>query len=430
MFTHTDLVEVRYEGQTVGALAADPQAAAYRFEYDPSWRRRGIELSPLHMPTRARVNSFVFPSLPEATYYRLPALIADSLPDDFGNTLINAWMARQGVRASEVTALDRLTYLGSRAMGALTFHPLIERAAETPSSLELNELVTAARAALSGNLDTVTETLADILAVGTSAGGARAKAILNIHPATGDIRHGGVPLEGYEPWLLKFDGVGADSALGASHAYGRIEYAYYLMATKAGIVMTESRLLEEGGRAHFLTRRFDRHVDGSRTHFQTLCAMAHLDFRSPRAHDYAQLFTTIDALGLGASARSEAFRRMVFNVLASNCDDHTKNIAFVMDHGGQWDLAPAYDITYAHNPQGEWTSAHQMGVAGEYAAPTRNHVLELADRFAVPNVAEHLESVRTAVDDFPSFAEQAGLDSLTARHIQTRLAQVRQQFES
>lgn len=430
MFTHTDLVEVRYDEQTVGALAADPQAVAYRFEYDPSWRRRGIELSPLHMPTRGRANSFVFPSLPEATYYRLPALIADSLPDDFGNALINAWMARQGVRVGDVTALDRLTYLGSRAMGALTFHPLIERAVEIPSSLELNELVTAARAALSGNLETVTETLADILAVGTSAGGARAKAILNIHPATGDIRHGGVPLEGYEPWLLKFDGVGADSALGASHAYGRIEYAYYLMATKAGIAMTESRLLEEGGRAHFLTRRFDRHVDGSRTHFQTLCAMAHLDFRSPRAHDYAQLFTTIDALGLGASARSEAFRRMVFNVLASNCDDHTKNIAFVMDHEGQWDLAPAYDITYAHNPQGEWTSAHQMGVAGEYAAPTRKHVLELADRFAVPNVAEHLESVRTAVDDFLSFAEQAGLDRLTARHIQTRLAQVRQQFES
>lgn len=428
MFTHTQLVEVRFQDQTVGALAADQAAGAYRFEYDPAWRARHIELAPLHMPTRGRTTSFVFPNLPEATYYRLPALIADSLPDDFGNTLIDAWMARQGVQASDVTPLDRLAYLGSRGMGALTFHPLIERAADTPSSLELNELVTAARAALSGNLESVTETLADMLAVGTSAGGARAKAILNIHPDSGDIRHGGTPIEGYEPWLLKFDGVGADSALGASHAYGRIEYAYHLMALDAGIAMTESRLLEEGGRAHFLTRRFDRHTDGSRTHFQTLCAMAHLDFRSPRAHDYAQLFTTIDALGLDVDARVEAFRRMLFNILASNCDDHTKNVAFAMDDDGQWNLAPAYDVTYAHNPQGEWTAAHQMGVAGEYAMPTRKHVMELADRFAVPYAADHVDAVASAVREFEAFAQAAGLDEATVMQIRTRLDQVRAYF--
>ena len=272
------LVEVRCWGARVGALARDPTSGFYAFEYEPRWARAGVELAPIYMPTSAAADPFVFPTLPVETYNRLPAMIADALPDDFGNALTTAYLASEGVRAEDITPLDRLAYLGTRGLGALEFRPIRGPRARKATAIELSELVIAVRSALAGDLgaeDGITDALKHLIAVGTSAGGARAKAVVALNPATGELRSGQVPADpGFEQWLLKFDGVGAAPDLGATGNFGRIEYAYYRMALAAGIEMTGRRLLEEGGRAHFMTRRFDRSADGAKTRMPTSPARA------------------------------------------------------------------------------------------------------------------------------------------------------------
>lgn len=419
-YTPVAVIEVRAWDRTVGALAADPASGSYAFEYDPGWIASGIELSPLSAPLGERVR--VYPGLPEATYHRLPPFVADALPDDFGNALVTAYLASQGVERSAITALDRLGYLGSRGMGALEFRPTRGPQRRRPTALELSELVTGARSALSGRIEGDRESaaaLANLIQVGTSAGGARAKAIIAWNPATDEIRSGQLPSEaGFEQWMIKLDGVGRDAELGSSAGYGRIEYAYYLMATAAGIDMSPSRLLEENGRAHFMTKRFDRAPDGHKIHLQTLCAVAELDYKQRGTHDYAQYFQVIAALGLGNSALTQAFRRMVFNVLARNCDDHTKNFSFLLDpSAGGWRLAPGYDITYAYNPQGQWTYQHLMSVNGEFAGITRADLLAVADRFQVPGRFEVIAEVESAIGEWAGFAAQAGLSESDAARI-------------
>lgn len=421
-YTPVAVVEVRAWGRTVGALAADPASGSYAFEYDPGWIASGIELSPLSAPLGERVR--VYPALPEATYHRLPPFVADALPDDFGNALVTAYLASQGVERSAISALDRLGYLGSRGMGALEFRPTRGPQRRRPTALELSELVTGARSALSGRIEGDRESaaaLANLIQVGTSAGGARAKAIIAWNPATDEIRSGQLPSEaGFEQWMIKLDGVGRDAELGSSAGYGRIEYAYYLMATAAGIDMSPSRLLEENGRAHFMTKRFDRGLDGRKIHLQTLCAMAELDYKQRGTHDYAQYFQVIGALGLGDSALTQAFRRMVFNVLARNCDDHTKNFSFLLDPAaGGWRLAPGYDITYAYNPRGQWTYQHLMSVNGEFGSITRADLLAVADRFQVPERFAVISEVLDAIADWPAFAAQAGLSEADAARIRS-----------
>ncbi len=345
-------------------------------------------------------------------------MLADALPDDFGNALIDAWMAKNGVEKKAVTALDRLAYMGRRGMGALEFRPErgFHRRSEKP--LIMKSLVEEARKLITGNLDIDREAeaaLANIIRVGTSAGGARAKAVIAWSPKTNEIRCGqfDVP-EGFEHWLLKFDGVGKDAELGTGADYGRIEYAYYLMATQAGIAMSPCRLLEENGRAHFMTRRFDREAINGTTinhHVQTLCAMSELDFKQRGTHAYAQLFMLIAQLGLGDSALEQAFLRMAFNVMARNCDDHTKNFAFRLQEGKSWELAPAYDVTHAYNPHGQWTYQHLMSVNGKFREIARQDLLSEADRFGVRSPLNLLAKVRAAIDNWAETAKKAGLSA-------------------
>jgi serine/threonine-protein kinase HipA len=412
------VIEVRIWGRTVGAVTLDPSLAYYVFEYDPAWKRTGVELAPLQMPAKAARSLYVFPTLPEATYFRLPALLADALPDDFGNALIDAWMAQRGIEKSSVTVLDRLAYMGKRGMGALEFRPARGAHKESSAPIEMKALVEEARKLVQGNFSVDLEAkaaLANIIKVGTSAGGARAKAVIAWNPKTDEVRSGQFDAApGFEHWLLKFDGVGKDKELGTGEGYGQIEFAYYLMARAAGIQMSNSRLLEENGRAHFMTKRFDREViDGKthRHHLQTLCAINHLDFRQRATHDYAQLFMTASMLGLDDRAVDQIFRRMAFNVMARNCDDHTKNFTFLLRQDQPWELAPAYDVTHAYNPKGEWTYQHQMSVNQKYDAISRADLLAVADRFSVRKPEKVLADLRAAIDNWSQFARQAHLST-------------------
>jgi serine/threonine-protein kinase HipA len=416
----TPVIEVRLWDQRVGAVAPDPQAGCHAFEYDPAWRRRGIELAPLTMPTDAAESVFLFPDLPRNSFHGLPGLLADALPDAFGNALIDAWMARHGVAASAVTALDRLAYMGKRGMGALEFRPARGSHNESAEPLQMKSLVEAARQVLRGDLSDdahAQAALANIIRVGTSAGGARAKAVVAWNPETDELRSGQFDVaSGFEHWLLKFDGVGKDMELGTGADYSRIEYAYHLMARAAGIAMEPCRLLEENGRAHFMTRRFDR--DGNQKHHvQSLCAMQHLDYNQRATHAYEQLFLVAQQLRLGDDALTEIFRRMAFNVMARNCDDHTKNHAFRLKQDGRWELAPAYDVTHAYNPNGEWTYQHLMSVNGKFDGITRDDLMVVAKRFGVVGARDALVQVRDAMGRWMDFSDQAGLGEAEARAV-------------
>ena len=420
MYRPVYAVEVSVWGQKVGAVALEPRLRRYAFEYAPDFIKKGVELAPLTMPLAQAREPFVFTDLPEATYRLLPALLADALPDDFGNALVNRWMAIHGVRPKNITALDRLAYMGKRGMGALEFRPARGPSVQKSSAISLSGLVETARRAVCGQLDSgdmAQAALAQIIRVGTSAGGARAKAVVAWNPQTDEIRAGQFEVDaGFEHWLLKFDGMGEDSELGGSQDYGRVEYAYFNMAVAAGMAMSPSRLLEESGRAHFMTKRFDR--DGNRKHhMQTLCAMAHLDYKQKASHDYNQLFQTLDRLGLGYQDREETFRRMAFNVMAANCDDHTKNFAFLLKQGEPWALAPAYDVTHAHNPHGEWTHQHLMSVNGKFRDITREDMLLVADRFGIGTANGVMERVAEAIAAWPDFAREACVSSAECERI-------------
>jgi serine/threonine-protein kinase HipA len=410
-FLPVDVVEVLAWGNRVGAVALDPATGYYVFEYAPAWQARGIELAPTTMPLDQ--SRYVFPTLPVETYHRLPALLADALPDAFGNALTTAYLVSEGVPTSAITPLDRLAYLASRGLGALEFRPARGPQPRRTTAIDLAELVLAARSAVLGAFDSeedITESVRHLIAVGTSAGGARAKAVVAWNPTTDEVRSGQLPTDpGFEQWLLKLDGVGADLDLGESADYGRIEYAYSLMARAAGIEMTACRLLEEGGRAHFMTRRFDRVDDGTKVHIQSLCALAHLDFRMVGAHDYAQLFEIVERLGLGPEVTAEVFRRMVFNVASANCDDHTKNFSFLLPEDGRWQLTPAYDVTHAHNPQSYWTAQHLMAINGRTRDIEKTDLATVGDRFEVPDATAIVGAVLGAVDSWSEYAKQAGV---------------------
>jgi serine/threonine-protein kinase HipA len=411
-YVQADVIEVRAWGRTVGAVTLDPATEFYAFEYAPEWLRTGIELSPLHMAARRGV--FEFPELAPRTFYRLPALLADALPDNFGNALVNATLVSQGVRSEMITPLDRLAYAGSRSMGALEFAPPLGSQGEGSTMIQVADLVVAARAAMRGEFsgdDQIQSALAELISVGTSAGGARAKAVISFNPATGQIRSGQFDApNGYEYWILKLDGVDERGQFGPTQGYGRIEYAYSKMAVAAGIDMMPCRLLEESGRAHFMTQRFDRDELGAKIHLQSLCAMDHLDFNTPDTHSYAQYFEVIDRLGLGRSALEQAFRRCAFNVAAANRDDHTKNFGFVCSANGNWALAPAYDVNHSYNPDGLWTQRHQMSVNAKFEHITRDDLLVVAERFKVPGARAVLGDVDAAVRRWSEFAESCDVE--------------------
>ncbi|MGB5195728.1 MAG: type II toxin-antitoxin system HipA family toxin [Candidatus Deferrimicrobium sp.] len=423
MYKPVQAIEVRIWGKTAGAVALAPNLGYYAFEYDSRFVKSGIELAPLAMPLSEAREPFVFVDLPELSFKRLPAMLADALPDDFGNALMDAWMAGKGIDKAQVTPVDRLAYMGKRGMGALEFKPARTPAISSSTAIKLSRLVESARQAVHGELGAdhlAKAALAQIIQVGTSAGGARAKAAIAWNPATDEIRAGQFDVEpGFEHWLLKFDGMGADRELGGTQDYGRIEFAYYRMACAAGIDMSPCRLLEENGRAHFMTLRFDR--QGNRKHhLQSLCAMVHLDYKQKASHDYSQFLQTVIRLGLDYAALEEAFRRMAFNVMAVNCDAHTKNSSFLLREGMRWELAPAYDVTYAYNPAGEWTWQHLMAVNGKFADISRADLLAVADRFGIGTAPKVLKKVREAVAAWPDFAGQAGVNTTETNRILER----------
>ncbi|MCL2654940.1 MAG: type II toxin-antitoxin system HipA family toxin [Coriobacteriia bacterium] len=432
-------IEVICWGHPVGALVFDPRYDAYAFEYYEEFRRSGWELSPLLAPLDTQ-GAMAFPNLSRETYYGLPAFIADSLPDSFGNLLIDRWMAANGVLSQQITSLDRLAYMGKRAMGALEFRPALREDAAAPTALEMNTLVEEARRALlidlqrdaqnprielSAQADTddkaAQSELQQLIAIGTSAGGTRAKAVVGYNKQTDDFVSGQFSLPaGYEHWIIKFDlsdtGTDAGSA-GHQQAYGRIEYAYYLMAQACGIAFEPCRLYEAAGRAHFMTRRFDRDPAGNKLHAQTLCALAGLDFNVHDAYDYNQAFMAACDLGLDYRALDELFRRMVFNVALANNDDHTKNLSFLMNPQGVWSLAPAYDLTHAYNPNGLWTNRHQMAVNGKYSHITRADLLEVAQRFHITSPEDSLDSMLAVANRWPHYAELAAVPEQTVLRI-------------
>ena len=426
------LAEVRLWGRTIGAVALNDNDGVAAFEYDKAFLNSGIQVAPLAMPLANKV--YAFPELSRQTFHGLPGLLADSLPDKFGNALINTWLASLGRTADSFNAIERLCYVGQRGMGALEFIPSVGPNPRQVENLQVENLVRLASAVLTQRQNMSASLAAEekesslqhILQVGTSAGGARAKAVIAWNPATNEICSGQVDAgRGFEYWLLKFDGVSGnkDKELEDPQGYGKIEYAYYLMAKDAGIEMSECRLLEENGRHHFMTRRFDRTSDGKKLHMQSLGAMAHFDFNMAGAHSYEQAFLVMRQLGLPKQQIEQQFRRMVFNIVARNQDDHVKNIAFLMDKQGTWSLAPAFDVTYAYQPTGLWTSQHQMSMNGKRDQFTAEDLKTCGQTVALKRgQAERiLEEIVTSVSNWRDYAAKAGVSEQQCDGIQNAL---------
>ena len=428
----TTVGEVRLWGKTIGAVSLQDGEDVAAFEYDSAFAQSGIQIAPVTMPLSRRV--YRFPELSRQTFLGLPGLLADSLPDRFGNALINAWLASQGRRPDSFNAVERLCYTGQRGMGALEYAPAIGPRARLSQRIEVDRLVELASEVLTQRDDLQTSfadeeketALRDILRVGTSAGGARAKAVIAWNPATNEVRSGQVKSGlGFEYWLLKFDGVSGnrDKELEDPRGYGVIEYAYYLMARECGIEISESRLFEENGRRHFMTRRFDRLAGGEKLHMQSLGAMAHYDFNMAGAYSYEQALLTMRQLRLPMQAIEQQFRRMVFNLAARNQDDHVKNIAFLMDKEGRWSLSPAFDVTYSFNPAGEWTASHQMTMNGKRDHFTMDDFRACARSASMKRgrVETIVAEVQDTVSKWRSFADAAGVPESVRERIQQTL---------
>ncbi len=405
-----NLAKVYIWGCYAGAVLWNEDAGAATFEYEPSFSRNGWDLSPLAMPV-GDGSPHSFGELPKETFMGLPGLLADALPDAYGKALLDRWLASLG--RTFANPVERLCYQGKRSMGALEFVPASDGYLEQPSSIEISSLVKVAaevlssKAGLEANLKEDTkEALANIIKVGTSAGGQRAKAVIAYNDETGEVHSGQVDApDGFCHWLLKLDGV-TNAALGDPQHYGKIEYAYYKMALGAGIEMSECRLLHENGRAHFMTKRFDRTGGNGKVHMQTLCGLAHYDYRMARAYSYEQAFQVMRRLRLPYGQAEQMFRRMVFNVVARNQDDHTKNISFLMDRTGTWRLSPAYDVSWAYNPRGEWTSHHQMSVNNKWDNITRADLTTVAESMHIRRADEIVDEVCDAVSTWQEVAKE------------------------
>jgi len=417
--------EVILWDRRIGRVHADGHGIA-TFMYDPEFLGAGIEPSPFVM--RVGPEPFSFPDLAERAFHGLPGLLADSLPDKFGNAVIGAWLKKQGRDPESFTAIERLCYTGTRGMGALEYRPAIGEEAKRGEKLEVDALVSLASQILNArrqgyaNIADIDADLASILKIGTSAGGARAKVLVAWNEKTGELRSGQIKApKGYGYWLLKLDGVNAngDKEDDDKCGYGRIEYAFHLMAKAAGIEMSDCRLFDDGKRAHFITRRFDREADGGKRHMLTLGALAHFDFNVAGAHSYEEALGLVEALTRDRSQVEELYRRALFNIFAMNCDDHVKNIAFLMDKAGVWTLASAYDMAFSYNPNGAWTSQHQMTFNGkrrdfdedDFTAVGRSACLTKL------KIRRALEQVRAAVARWPEFATAAGVDDEAASQI-------------
>ena len=412
---------VKLWGTVIGAVTWQEEKEGGAFQYTPEFLNSGIQGAPLRMPLAEF--PYEFPALAKNTFKGLPGLLADSLPDKFGNAVIDAWLASEGRTAAEFHPVERLCYIGSRGMGALEFEPAVRGPVRESQLVEVESLVVLANRVLdersglkgvfSGRDDH--EEIENILRVGTSAGGARAKAILAWNPESNEFRSGQVDVKaGFEHWLMKFDGVSnnRDKELADPQGYGRIEYAYHLMAVEAGIEMEACRLHHEGGRSHFMTKRFDRTAIGGKQHMQSLGAIAHFDYNQPDSYSYEQALQVMKQLGLPRLDLEQQVLRAIFNVAARNQDDHVKNIAFLMNRRGEWRLSPAYDVTYAWDPNGEWTSRHQMSVNGKRDGFEREDLVALAEQAGVKvkRANAMIDQVLEALTKWERFAEVAGVE--------------------
>lgn len=408
-----DVAKVRLFGMDMGAFRWDESYNVARFEYDKDFVAKWIEPSPIMMPVQqGRVYSFG--NLNRDTFNGLPGMLADSLPDTYGRALFDQWLALTGRTSGN--PVETLCFLGQRCMGALEFEPATGPATDGNMKFEIDSLVDVAREALSKkegfgvNLDTDRKAaIAEILRLGTSAGGQRAKAIIAYNKDTGEVRSGQITApEGFDYYLIKLDGVSAEAGFKETENYGRLEYSFSELVKRCGIDMTECSLIEENGRAHFLTKRFDRE-NGKKVHMQTLCGIAHYDFKLQRGYSYEQAFNVMRRLRLPYSQAQEMFRRMVFNVVLRNQDDHTKNISFLMDSDGKWRLSPAYDMGFAYNPTGAWTKTHQMSINGKFDNLTRMDLMECAAVNNIKNASEIIDHTCDVASGWPILAKECGV---------------------
>ena len=400
-------IKITLGGRTIGFSYWDEKRQCAQFEYEPEYLADGAEVSPLTMPLSSQ--RYAFDVLDRNTFQGLPGMLSDSLPDRYGNKLIDIWLDRERIPKQNFTPLDRLCYVGKRGMGALEYEPLLGNVPDG-NEIDVNKLALLAEEISQNRSEMhtkLTETgIEDLIRVGTSAGGMRAKAVIAFNPSTNEVRSGQIDNSPeYSDWLLKFDTENQDAD---KKGYCRIEYAYHLMTKDCGIDMTECRLLELGERAHFMTRRFDR-VGREKIHVQTLCALAHYDYRQPGAYSYNDVFALMRKLEMPYGDHEQLFKRMVFNVIMRNCDDHTKNLSFMLSKNGEWRLSPAYDITYAYHPSNVWIGKHQLSVSGKTEMITMNDLLNLAKRINLKNAESIIEATLNVASDWKSYAEIAGV---------------------
>ncbi|AXT49628.1 type II toxin-antitoxin system HipA family toxin [Aquimarina sp. BL5] len=419
-----DVIKITLWGQELGALSWDADKKYASFEFFPDFLRNNWDVSPIHMPIlNSEKRIYSFPRINEDTYKGLPGMLSDVLPDDFGNRLIDQWLLLNNIPKAQFTPLDRLCYIGTRGMGALEFQPARNIGKKISSTVEIDKLVTLAQKVLNSREKIAlniseTEHLNELIKVGTSAGGQRAKAIIAFNSTTNEIRSGQTDVpDGFEHYLFKFDGVN-DISLGDPQGYGRIEYAYYLMALDCGIDMEHSQLFEEHDRAHFMTKRFDRLPNNEKLHMQTLCSLAHFDYKSPGAYSYENAFEIMRQLRLPHQDAIQLYKRMLLNVIARNQDDHTKNISFLMNKQGIWKLAPAYDITYSYNPTGIWTSMHQMSINGKRDDFRLSDLLEVGDKISYKNSKAEIQQILEVVNNWNHYANKAGIPPEQAAKLQ------------
>lgn len=418
-------------GELVGAVQWSQKRGLASFEYAPSYIKNGQELAPIQMPLKNGI--YQFPNLKPSndiaydTFKGLPGLLADSLPDKYGNELINIWLAQQGRPANSMNPVEQLCFIGKRAMGALEFIPSVVVGKGAEAVIEIDQLVDVARKMLkqrsdfNTNIEQEQKALKQILTIGTSAGGARPKAVIAYNEKTRSVRSGQAKApNGYEHWLIKLDGV-SDAQFGESLGWGNVEYAYYLMAKDCGITMMPSLLLEEGNRAHFMTKRFDREGANTKHHIQTFCAMQHADFTHLNSFSYEQLFQCMRQLKLTYPEAEQVYRRMVFNILATNCDDHTKNFAFLLKKGGKWELSPAYDICYAYNPKSAWVSQQTLSLRGKRSGFTKDDLLAIGKENKVKKAAKIIAQIKGVLSKWPKYAATAGVKKALFKTIQEHI---------
>ncbi|MBU4486380.1 MAG: type II toxin-antitoxin system HipA family toxin [Candidatus Delongbacteria bacterium] len=419
-----DVAEVKIWGELVGAVRWNPIKQLADFQYKKEFLTKGLDLSPIKMPVKNGDRIYNFPELSKSkdeqidTFKGLPGLLADSLPDKYGNQLINIWLAQNGRSPESMNPVEQLCFIGSRGMGALEFEPAQFKTSKQTFNIEIKSLVETAQRLLSDrdgfkvNLhENEQKAMSEILKIGTSAGGARPKAVVAYNKKTGEVRSGQtIAPKDFEHWLLKLDGVN-DVQFGQSHGFERVEYAYYLMARDCKIQMTDCELLEENGRAHFMTKRFDREGNDTKHHIQTFCGIQHFNYNNLYGYSYEQLFQTMRMLKMTYPEAEQMFRRMVFNVMATNYDDHTKNFSFRLKQYGKWELSPAYDVCYSYDPQNIWVSQHTLSINGKHKDINKSDLMTIAAANSIRKGSEIIEEIRETISNWSKYADRVEVSS-------------------